>query len=74
MVARVAKLRREVLAPVGPSRRQAVAVYRRRRKAVERGRRFMQKVQTLVDAGLDTDAADVVDELWLLIKELENTL
>lgn len=73
MVARLI-LTREVLAPEGPDRRQAVAAYRRRRRAVERGRRFMERVQALVNEGQDADAPDVVDELWLLIKELEKTL
>lgn len=72
MVAR--QLRREVIAPDGPNRRGAVAEYRLRRKAVERGRRFMKKVQALVDEGCDANSPDVVDELWLLIKELEKTL
>lgn len=67
-------LKQEVLVPEGPSRRQAVAAHRARRKAIERGRRFMDKVQTLVYEGCDADAPDVVDELRLLIKELEKTL
>jgi hypothetical protein len=34
----------------------------------------MERVQALVNEGQDADSPDVVDELWLLIKELEKTL
>lgn len=74
MVARIVKLRQEVLAPKGPSRRQVVAAYRERRKAIERGQQFTEKVRALADEGRDVNSFDVVFELWLLLKELEKTL
>jgi hypothetical protein len=68
------RLRREVIAPDGPDRRDAVAAYRRRRKAVERGRQFRDKVREGYERGRDPDGMDVLDELHLLIKALEETL
>jgi len=68
------KLQREVIASEGPWLKKTTATYRTRRKAIERGRRFMDKIQALVYEGCDADAPDVVDELRLLIKELEKTL
>lgn len=68
------RLRREVIAPDGPDRRDAVAAYRRRRKAVERGRQFRDKVWAGYERGKDPDGGDVLDELHLLIKALEETL
>jgi hypothetical protein len=68
------RLRREVIAPDGPDRRDAVAAYRRRRKAVERGKRFLVKVRSAHEFARDLDSGDVIDELDLLIKALEETL
>lgn len=73
------RLRREVIAPDGPDRRDAVAAYRRRRKAVERGKRFLARVRTAYyqdryEHVQDPDTADVIDELYLLIQALEETL
>lgn len=72
MVAR--SLKREVIAPDGPDRRAVVAGYRKRRKAIERGKRFLASALAHLEHAEGMDAADVVDELHLLIKTLEETL
>lgn len=67
-------LRREVIAPDGPDRRDAVASHRRRRKAVERGRRFLSELQVVIDEAGEVHPCDVADELRRLIRALEETL
>lgn len=71
------RLRREVIAPDGPDRRDAVAAYRRRRTAIERAVRFRNDAHATACAGRDVDPGylmDVVDELDRLIKALRETL
>lgn len=71
------KLRREVIAPDGPSRRAAVAAYRERRKAVKRAVKFRNDACARAYTGRDLDPGylmDVVDELDRLIKALKETL
>lgn len=67
-------LRREVIAPDGPNRRVAVASYRKRRKAVARGKQFLASMRRINETGCAVDPSDVVDELHFLIKALEETL
>jgi hypothetical protein len=73
-VVRPVRLTREVVARDGPSRRQAVEAYRKRRRAVERGERFLASARAHLEHAEDMDAADVVDEIFLLTKALKETL
>ncbi len=70
------RLKREVIAPDGPDRRDAVAAYRRRRKAVERARSARKHLykKACDPRVLPDDLMDAVEELDMLIKVLEETL
>ncbi len=68
------KLRREVIAPDGPNRHDAVTAYRRRRKAIERGERFLANARKLHDAGGAMGTGTVVDEVFRLIQALKEVL
>lgn len=70
------RLKREVIAPDGPDRRDAVAAYRRRRKAVERARSTRASLykKACSPCVFHEDLMDAVEELDLLIRVLEKTL
>lgn len=70
------RLRREVIAPDGPNRRDAVAAYRRRRKAIERARSTRKRLyeKACGPRVFHDDLMNAVEELDLLIKALEETL
>ncbi len=67
-------LRREVIAPDGPSRRKATEAYRRRRKAVLRGEQFLASMRRISESGCAVDPEDVIDELNQVIQALKETL
>lgn len=67
-------LKREVIATGDLTRHRAVADYKARRKAVERGQKFMRKVREVSEKGGYIDWFDVTEELYRLINALEKTL
>lgn len=68
------RLKREVIAPDGPDRHDAVAAYRRRRNAVKRGKKFLTTMRRMNYLGCAVDPGDVIDEIDRLIEVLEETL
>lgn len=68
------RLKCEIIASLRLGPRNAIVSYRKRRKAVERGKLFLASARAHLEHAEDINAADVVDELYLLIKALEETL
>lgn len=70
----VRRLRREVISPDGPSRRELVADYRQLRLAVERVERLVDDLLAAAEYADDVDPLQVIDELHPLIVRVRKLL